>query len=247
MCLDLILERLQSFLFLFFFSFLPEMTGHSLQQILPCMPPHHQTKNSLPWIRRCLLRGFWWTHRNIGVGHTQLWQQARQLRHLTVSTWGDLRCDIHAPCNVVLTDMSTYYFRNSVKCAQFEPRTAHIYTDLVSVRKNQRTIAWSLVDELVVAMWQNSSATKKRYFQNWGTNFFVSIESSSQPHWKSSSCSVHFNVPRVVFKITTIDRPWYPEEKRERKTVLVFGCLSAPPPRQVSVPFHRPLDFKSLN
>ena len=41
---------------------------------------------------------------------------------------------------------------------------------------------------------------------------------------QSSSCGVHFSVPRVVFKLTTIDRPWYPE----KNTVLVFGCLSAP-------------------
>ena len=26
-------------------------------------------------------------------------------------------------------------------------------------------------------------------------------------------CSEHLNVPRVVFKITTDDRPWYPEKK----------------------------------
>ena len=25
-------------------------------------------------------------------------------------------------------------------------------------------------------------------------------------------CSEHLNVPRVVFKITTDDRPWYPEK-----------------------------------
>ena len=28
--------------------------------------------------------------------------------------------------------------------------------------------------------------------------------------------SKHLNVPRVVFKITTDNRPWYPEEKKLR-------------------------------
>ena len=41
-------------------------------------------------------------------------------------------------------------------------------------------------------------------------------------------CAFQCQVPRVVFKIATINRPWYPEKKNKKKTVLVFGCLSAP-------------------
>ena len=43
---------------------------------------------------------------------------------------------------------------------------------------------------------------------------------------------VCINVPRVVFKITTIDRPWYPEEKN---CVSVWLLVRS---SEVGVPFH---------
>ena len=48
----------------------------------------------------------------------------------------------------------------------------------------------------------------------------------------SSSCSVHFNVPRVVFKITTIARPWYP---KKQPCVSAWLLVSS---SEVGVPFH---------
>ena len=38
--------------------------------------------------------------------------------------------------------------------------------------------------------------------------------------------SEHLNVPRVVFKITTGDRPWYPEKKKNLRVFHLtdFDC-----------------------
>ena len=46
-------------------------------------------------------------------------------------------------------------------------------------------------------------------------------------------CAFQCQVPRVVFKITTIDRPWYPEKKEPCVSVWLFVRSS-----EVGVPFH---------